>query len=452
MSERFRKEAGFRYRVDGNVGLHYMNGNREEYREEDESALFEDFGTLDAALSEAKAYVNCEGGWDRYGYCDGKPFEISKTRHQAIGSFEERVAEVIRLGLAADPNDPEDEGEWEPCDEDGVFDFEDGCGDTAVEYLCGAPGQVREAWDRAVHAYWDYLDYKRGDYPDVLDELGFQGEGWYALDPYREDGSRVDAERARGAWLEDRGTFNEAFTKESARARGGEVVVGWLGDGAFPDEDVDVDWGRGEEDMDVLWNKIRGAVREMGAGQAAAFIGDVSLAVDVFKPSGALEILAYSESPYEMLAIMKRAAMMICPTDGSEARRLYQAAKAAVKKGAENARLIEKPEYAERRYREMIKKVVAELKEEATKPALRSNVYRTVEPGWSERGCWEDLPVEKLEVSLEWTGDDGERTSDSESMTVPDDWDFTDGTDYDRLAKALCERNGIEYSEFMWRD
>ena len=40
MSERFRKEAGFRYRVDGNVGLHYMNGDREEYREEDESALF----------------------------------------------------------------------------------------------------------------------------------------------------------------------------------------------------------------------------------------------------------------------------------------------------------------------------------------------------------------------------------------------------------------------------
>lgn len=146
MSEWFKKEAGFRYRVDGNVGLHYMNGDREEYREEDESALFEDYETLDAALSEAKAYVNCEGAYDRHFECDGKPFEISKTRHQAIGSFEERVAEVIRLGLAADPNDPEDEGEWEPCDEDGVFDFEDGCGDTAVEYLCGAPGQVREAW------------------------------------------------------------------------------------------------------------------------------------------------------------------------------------------------------------------------------------------------------------------------------------------------------------------
>lgn len=32
MSEWFKKEAGFRYRVDGNVGLHYMNGDREEYR------------------------------------------------------------------------------------------------------------------------------------------------------------------------------------------------------------------------------------------------------------------------------------------------------------------------------------------------------------------------------------------------------------------------------------
>ena len=150
--------------------------------------------------------------------------------------------------------------------------------------------------------------------------------------------------------------------------------------------------------------------------------------------------------------MMKRAAMMIFPVEGSVTRRLYNDAKAAVKKGAGNARPIETPEYAEKRYREMIKKVVAELKEEAAKPALRSNVYRTVEPGWSERGCWEDLPVEKLEVSLEWTGDDGERISDSESMTVPDGWDFTNGTDYDRLAKTLCERNGIEYSEFMWRD
>lgn len=82
MSERFRKEAGFRYRVDGNVGLHYMNGDREEYREEDESALFEDFGTLDAALSEAKAYVNCEGGWDRYGYCDGKPLRDARDHEE----------------------------------------------------------------------------------------------------------------------------------------------------------------------------------------------------------------------------------------------------------------------------------------------------------------------------------------------------------------------------------
>lgn len=38
MSGWFKKEAGFRYRVDGNVGLHYMNGDRDEYREEDESA------------------------------------------------------------------------------------------------------------------------------------------------------------------------------------------------------------------------------------------------------------------------------------------------------------------------------------------------------------------------------------------------------------------------------
>lgn len=450
MSEWFRKEAGFRYRVDGNVGLHYMNGDREEYREEDESALFEDYATLHEALDAAKAFVYCEGGWDRYGYCGGRPFEITTTR-SGIGSFEERVAMVTRLGLAADPNDPEDEGEWLPCDEAGVFDFEDGCGDTAAEYLCGAAGQVREAWDRAVCGYRRYLDYNGGAWLDILDELGFQGEGWYTLEPCYADGVPANAE-AHAVWL-DRGEFNEAFTAESARTYGGEVAVGWLGDGAFPDEDVDVDWSGGDEEgMDVLWNKIRGAVGEMGAGQAAAFIGDVGLAVDVFKPSGALELLADTESPYEMLAMMKRAAMMILPVDGSEARRLYQDVKAAVKKGAPMARPVEKPKGDERRYWEMIEKVVEELEEEATRPALRSNVYRTVEPGWSERNCWEDLPVEKLEITLEWTGDDGERTSDSESMTVPDGWDFTDATDYDRLAKTLCERNGIEYSEFMWKD
>lgn len=451
MSERFRKEAGFRYRVDGNVGLHYMNGDRDDYREEDESALFEDYATLHEALDAARAFVYCEGGWDRNLACGGRPFEITATR-SGIGSLEERVAMVTRLGLAADPNDPEDEGEWLPCDEAGVFDFEDGCFDPAAEYLCGAAGQVREAWDRAVHSYWDYLDCKRGSHTDVLDELGFQGEGWYTLAPCFEDGSRVDTEKARAIRL-DRGEFNEAFTAESARTRGGEVAVEWLGDGAFPDEDVDVDWGRGgEKGMDVLWDRIRGAVGEMPAGQAAAFIGDVGLALAVFKPSGALEILADTKSPYEMLAMMKRAAMMILPVDGSEARRLYQDAKAAVKKGAPMARPVEKPKGDERRYWEMIEKVVEELEEEAARPALRSNVYRTVEPGWSERGCWEDLPVERLEVSLEWTGDDGERRSDSESMTVPDGWDFTDATDYDRLAKALCERNGIKYSEFMWRD
>lgn len=83
---------------------------------------------------------------------------------------------------------------------------------------------------------------------------------------------------------------------------------------------------------------------------------------------------------------------------------------------------------------------------------LRFESYNTVEPGWSERNCWEDLPVEKLEVTLEWTDDDGERTSDSESMTIPDGWDFTEPSEYERMAKALCERNGIKYSECMWKD
>lgn len=83
---------------------------------------------------------------------------------------------------------------------------------------------------------------------------------------------------------------------------------------------------------------------------------------------------------------------------------------------------------------------------------LRSATYNTVEQGWSERGYWEDHPVEKLEVSLEWADDDGEERSDSESMTISDGWDHTDPTDYERLGKELCERNGFEYDENNWAD
>lgn len=83
---------------------------------------------------------------------------------------------------------------------------------------------------------------------------------------------------------------------------------------------------------------------------------------------------------------------------------------------------------------------------------LRSATYNTVEQGWSERGCWEDLPVEKLEVSIEWTDDDGEERSDSESMTISEGWDYTDSTDYERLGKELCERSGFEYDENNWAD
>lgn len=82
---------------------------------------------------------------------------------------------------------------------------------------------------------------------------------------------------------------------------------------------------------------------------------------------------------------------------------------------------------------------------------LSAKTYNTVEPGWSERGCWEDLPVEKLEVSLEWT-DDVNEANDVETITLPDGWDHTDTTDYERLGRALCERNGVEYSEEMWKD
>ena len=353
MSERFRKEAGFRYRVDGNVGLHYMNGDREEYREEDESALFEDYATLHEALNEARAYVGCEGAHNRIDECDGKPFKMTVTR-SGIGSFEERVAEVVRVGLAADPDDPEDEGEWDPCDARGTFLDEDGCGAYAIDCLRGAPGQVREALDRAKREYWDYLDYKRGWYRDIAETLGFVGEGCYSFKPCGEDGLPISAEKAPTVRIDGKQDFLDCFTNASLRAHNGAVIVEWHGDEAVPDENEDTDWSLLAEGMDYLW--------------------------------------------------------------------------------------------------EMMKKADVEREEEAYRPVLRSDVYRTVEPGWSERGYWEDLHVEKLEVSLEWTGDNGQQRSDSESMTVPDGWDGTDPTDYEKLGRKLCERNGVEYFDELWKD
>lgn len=353
MGERFRKEAGFRYRVDGNVVLHYMNGDRDECREEDEPALFEDYETLAAALNEARAYVSCEGAHNRIDECDGKPFEVTVAR-SGIGSFEERVAEVVRVGLAADPDDPEDEGEWDPCDARGTFWDEDGYGEYVIECLRGGPGQVREAWDRAKREYWDYLDYKSGWYRDIAETLGFVGEGCYSFKPCGEDGLPIGAEKAPAVRIDGKQDFLDCFTHASLRANNGEVIVEWHGDEASPDEDVDEDWGRIAEGMDFLW--------------------------------------------------------------------------------------------------EMLKKGPVGREGEANRPALRSDVYRTVEPGWSERRCWEDLPVEKLEVSLKWTDDDGEESSDSESMTVPDGWDGTDPTDYERLGRELCERNDVEYSDELWKD
>lgn len=82
---------------------------------------------------------------------------------------------------------------------------------------------------------------------------------------------------------------------------------------------------------------------------------------------------------------------------------------------------------------------------------LRSTTYNTVEQGWSERGYWEDVPVSRLEVVLEW--EDGcDELNDVEAMTLPDGWDHTDPTDYERLGKELCERNGFEYDEDNWDD
>ena len=40
----------------------------------------------------------------------------------------------------------------------------------------------------------------------------------------------------------------------------------------------------------------------------------------------------------------------------------------------------------------------------------------------------------------------------SETMEIPEGWDCTESEDYERLAKILCERNGLFYDKNNWKD
>ena len=218
----------------------------------------------------------------RYGYpeCGGEPFEATATRRR-VGSLEERVAEVTRLGLCADPNDPEDEGEWKPCDQNGTFWSESDCGDLTVVHLAAAPSQVREAWSRVKRSYRDYLDNKRESYTDVVTELGLQSQGWHSFTPIDEEELPVGAEKEPAVWIDDKKDFMKCFTAASKRAWGGEVAVGWHGAEILPNESRDVvQWGPLDQGLDYLWQKTRKTVGEMTRGEAEDFLHDLRIVIE----------------------------------------------------------------------------------------------------------------------------------------------------------------------------
>lgn len=83
---------------------------------------------------------------------------------------------------------------------------------------------------------------------------------------------------------------------------------------------------------------------------------------------------------------------------------------------------------------------------------LRSEAYSSVKKGWTPEGNYDGVPCEYLEVTITFKDEDGDEETDSEVMEVSEGWDYTESEDYERLAKILCERNGLFYDENNWKD
>lgn len=83
---------------------------------------------------------------------------------------------------------------------------------------------------------------------------------------------------------------------------------------------------------------------------------------------------------------------------------------------------------------------------------LRSETYNSVKMDWTPEGNYDDVPCEYLEVTITFKNEDGDEKTDSETMEIPEGWDCTESEDYERLAKILCERNGLFYDKNNWKD
>lgn len=83
---------------------------------------------------------------------------------------------------------------------------------------------------------------------------------------------------------------------------------------------------------------------------------------------------------------------------------------------------------------------------------LSCTTYSSVKKGWTAEGNWDDVPCEYLKVTITFADEDGDEETDSETMEIPDGWDYTESDDYERLAKILCERYGFVFDENYWKD
>lgn len=286
-----RESKGFRYRVDGREELVYMAGDRMEFKASDEADIAEFFVDEQAARYAAECYVFCEGPWGSHpAAC---PFSITVQRN-GIGSLSHRVAGIERYGFAVDADDPDDEGEWLPCDADGNFEGEaGGYVDTFVDSFDGLPKQVRDAFDKARRSLHGYLDYEDDAYDGVEWYLGWRGEGWYAFDEYGDDDLPMFVEKAQAGWADSIDDFvsffGSCFMSSSRPAR---VDVSFCGSARFPDEDRPVIWEPGQEELAYIWPALREVVANSDAAETKAVLYDLDAYLDRAGADGAAVVAA----------------------------------------------------------------------------------------------------------------------------------------------------------------
>lgn len=138
-----------RYFVNGYEMLLYLSGDREEHKQVN---CFEipDYESAEEAIAAARDFIREHEN------------AVNDQKH-GIGSVTYWVAEVERC------IEDEDFG-WLPCDANGVTEDKDGMipNDATVMYISTLDGSREEqAFQKAKHNYYDFLDYKEDRYTTV---------------------------------------------------------------------------------------------------------------------------------------------------------------------------------------------------------------------------------------------------------------------------------------------